>query len=374
MERWEEMDNDTVITPEYAHKFDRSGLCEFGVCVGSCSCKGTGIKVDYTKNVLTPYGYTKAKYNKGQSYNYDEYDLFALKTKILPHIQKMNSTWYPVFEPMDGGDKMVYNSVELYSGSTFVPTTDELYPALRKIVDDAIELFPGYCLLLHDFYPIMYKDVCLPATWISSILLVMYGGTSPECDEGCRDLIHGNYKYKDGAVYVKLYHGEDTEFLTDYVELPDEEKLEDESATGSTILKFQNGYSDRYYKLYFRLLDYLHDLYLRGSVVLRSPDNDDFIRNWQLRPFVKTAENINIYIADYRDTLLIPHPTEFLIRRLQGYSIVKYPLVGEYMYRAEEILKQEGYDYNVSEVIRVHTTNIDQVRRLRHIMVDTIYR
>jgi hypothetical protein len=139
----------------------------------SCSadglnCGGVKTEIQETNDVLTPYWHTIFELNSGKPlyFNYTQYTLFALQSKIIPELKP----GYRIkFLNLQVDDKMVV-IVQLYKGDEFVPSLGEVEIELRSLVDQALIFEPEYALLIHNRYPIDYKHECMSTSWLTSIL------------------------------------------------------------------------------------------------------------------------------------------------------------------------------------------------------------
>lgn len=323
---WLTYDRNTDLSLYVNHKTPTQTSCSTGT---SCGCSARDIVYQETNEIILPYYYNKVEMYESQTYNYTEYDLFALKTRLLPEIQKIDSSYTVRFDVREYDNKM-YNVVEIYSGSEFVPLLGELYEQIRDIVADALDKdITSYSLLIHGEFPIEYKDVCLPSAWLSSILRILFMPETkckkvlgiPTMRDSCRTVTMGSYYIIDSKVYVDL---------TDFTELYSIYGLEDlDRAT-------YKSFSNLYHQLYKRLLNYLIDIYKLGSIVLNT--DNEIIRDFELQPLVMNVKmGLGIYMANYR-THHLRDPTRFLYKVLLGdrYIMAETTVL--------EKLKEVGFD------------------------------
>lgn len=290
----------------------------------TCGCNKQNVTYQETNDILLPYYYNKIGMDEPQTYNYTEYDLYSLKTRILPELLKIDSTYSVRFNVKEYEGKM-HNCVEIYSGATFIPLYGDLYNRVRSIVADAMnEDLLDYCLLIHGEFPIEYLGVCMPSAWLSSILRILFMPESrckrvvslPIMKESCKTVTMGPYYLEDSKVYVDLSEAANIYSIYGF---------EDGELVGDLTYK---SYGNLYQMLYKRLLNYLVDLYKLGSIVLNTTSN--LIRDFELQPVVTNEEmQLGIYVADYR-THHLRDATRFLYRMLVGDKYVTVdPLVLE---------------------------------------------
>lgn len=337
-----------------------------------------------TKNLLTKFYNTQAKWGVSQHYNYDPYDLFALKSKLVRHVEIINPLLSPHLEVLPLEGKMVV-SVELYDGSTFHPTDEEMYSKLRPIVDREIEEYPDHCLLIHDWNSILYKGICLHSHWLKTVLKLMYGSGDVSCSRlamhltkevaECSSLVTGEaenggpiYKYVDGAVLVNLRPRKIT-YDTEKIFTEEDMKGLVEEATVGIVKIGTKSYLDRYNNLYLRLLDFLVDIFVRGALVLHEEIDKDFIEDWDLEPLIKTQTERHLYVADYRNCFLFSCGTTFLTRQMQGFYEIKYEMEDRNREKLSELLAEEGLPYEIhGKFVHIAVGNYEDLQIADHIV------
>lgn len=304
-----------------------------------------------TNDVLTPYYQTLMdrvppgnREPKRREWNYTSYDLFSLRTKLSLPISQIDSTWYPHFNVVKYMERG-YVSVDMYSGDRFVPLDASLHSSVQKVVDDAINTMPGYCLLIHDVYHVSYEDVCMPAAWIGGVLPLiphrfrsLRESTPPNTIEETRRWPL-DVAYFNGSLYVRL---------------------EEESAYATT---FRNVYED--------VLQMLSSLYKRGSVVLFN--DSDFIELWKLVPYNLTDGEKGVYTCDWFNPLIARDRTHFLTQRLQGTTSIKVNVRKSNVSRhvVSEALTSRGFKHYFSgSYVHVEVSSYEEAEEAATISTD----
>ena len=180
-------------------------------------------------------------------------------------------------------------TVQLYEGTTFIPTTGQLYSDIQTIINEAVDFEPEYCLLIHGAYSITYKGKTFSRSWLSTVLLLLPIPNTLTYTSDPDTLQSYESFLQDGEIYVKL----------DPID----------------------NYSEAHSQLYLATLDTLLDLYNRGSILLDPTLDRDFIRSWDLlaNPLyrIEVAGRVDtdrrrLYHPRWRNTWITINPNNFL--------------------------------------------------------------
>ena len=314
--------------------------------IGGCSSQDNDCNRIYTyiptKDIFTPYAYTVIPINptddtRSPKYNYDEYNLFCLRTRLAPHVKSLGlrlagvDSWGIRFEPLLD-DIIMRIAVVIYNGDVFVPVTDEFYEELQDLVDlicndtyieedGQQENIKDYCLLIHSTFSIYYKGVMIDKVWLSSVLpyiplpsTVIYS-QSFDTLYGYPSLYLPSGNTESDGVYIKLER------------------------------KFS--YTTTYNKLYLQTLDIIHDFYTRGTIILDSQLDSNFIQLWGLTQnnVIKTNTNIGVYHPGWINRWIAPNPTKFLLDRRSGIPYIPFSIPDDLAFKHGISIKLKKHNF-----------------------------
>lgn len=291
--------------------------------MSSCTVNGEcGIRNEYipTIDVFTPYAYpvlsdTASDKSSLEKQNYDEYDLFCLRTRLSPHIKRLGlkiagvDSWGIRFEPL------LYNtvmriSVVIYNGDIFVPITSDFHQELQDLVNSICgdkytedgDNIKDYCLLIHSEFSIPYENSIIDKVWLESVLSYLPFPTTVIYSQ-TQDKVH-----EYDSLYVFPAEGELSGL---YVKL--ERKLL---------------YNNAYHRLYMQVLDIIYDFYIRGTIILDPDADSTFIQLWGLTQnrIIHSESRFRMYHPGWVNRWIAPNPTKFILDRRSGIPYIVFSL------------------------------------------------
>lgn len=224
--------------------------------------------------------------------SYLPYDLFTFRTKFERKLYGLDPTYHFSFV-----SKQIHNvmrlTIDIYKGATFVPLNVSLASRIQQLVDECVSTYPKLCLLLDARVPITRGTKTLTKSWMRSLFPFL----------SFEKRFHA--VFEEGRIYIDL---------RDDVE-----------------------YTNRYTKLYLKLVDVLFDYYKRGLVPLSPKFHNDIINNWSLEKvyeqYVPPGQGgypgeIALYEATWKNHHFAPDMVSFLYDRVQSIPEIKI-LVGD---------------------------------------------
>lgn len=262
------------------------------------------MNVQLEPHVLTPYFYPRINVSatsctEEEEPNYDEYQLFCLKTRLRPFLEKYNLGHLSIeFVPVQRGNKF-YIGIRLTDAGQSVELQPSDQRRLEEKVNEITTVNRTYCLLYSaDTELYLDRTYCrkrIPSVWILSVLpyLPIDPVVNPYVDE--------TYLYVDLSIY------------------PD--------------------YDLRYDQMYNQIERNLLELY-RGGVIAC---NATFADDWDLAPYLllglsiinneaelledeaisELTDSNGLYIPTWNDVRFAPDRVEFLLSRMAGETVVK---------------------------------------------------
>ena len=255
-------------------------------------------------HALTPYFYpvitvSPTTCTEEPSPNYKEYNLFCLKTRLRPFINRHLGPRYSLgFVPIVRGQR-VYMGVRLTDAGEEVLLTSRQTRLLEEKVKESTTVDVNACILFSgdvDIY--LQRPSCsprLPRGWILSILPYL------PIDRIVNPYVDDQHLYVDLSIY--------------------------------------SDYNIRYNKMYDEIEESLRQYYLLGAVAC----NATFAEVWQLAPNVlygreeisnegelledeadvQLTDGYGIYIPTWEDVRFAPDRVSFLMERMAGITRVK---------------------------------------------------
>lgn len=335
----------------------------------------SGVALPYYRE----YGISDPKgiqYIEGQ--NYGEHQLFALRTRLesdplyadLATEEGTRICFRKYPDTFNIGDKKIQGMrVYLQIVTVDVDTAKTYYLEpdwLKERVDYWLNKHQDYFVILSDQYPVS-STIDIPVWWSHEILdhvnmSYLYKDVYEPVDREDLSRIK-NYDYftENGTLFMRLI---DDNSPYNIGELTPRESL----STGERNyrrnyaqygdLKF---YSQRYYDLQFKLIEFLEGLYIRGSLVL---DHDSpLIKNWDM---VELSHHDGIYTVSWSDARLGVYDgiTQMLSRQLPSsiqnwdYQLLYYYLGDNPVLLHDTVAVIPQVSYILGDVLMVRVDNI----------------
>lgn len=278
------------------------------------------MNIQLEPHVLTPYFYpqlnvTATTCSEEEDSNYREYNLFCLKTRLRPFLEKRNLSKLTIeFIPVQRGSR-IYIGLRLTDAGERVTLSPKDQQALEEKVKEITTINRTYCLLYSSDARI-YLDwrFCrqkISSDWILSLLpyLPLDSVINPYLDNG--------YLYVDLSIYLD--------------------------------------YDTKYQELYVEIEKHLRQLYQQGAVVC----NSTFAQAWQLTPqtllgyssitneaelledetTADLTDETGVYVPIWSDVRFAPDRVVFLLSRMAGEKHVKIHLHIKLLSHQEAIAK-----------------------------------
>lgn len=251
-------------------------------------------------HALTPYFYPRINLNllgcqPEEDPNYREYDLFCLKTRLLPFLEKWELHRNSIqFVPVQRGDKFLIG-IRLVDADVRVDLSTEMQQRLENKIKEITSIDRMSCLLFSSDVEIYVGGKKIPANWITSMLPYI------SVDPVTNPYLNGMYLYVDLSVY------------------PD--------------------YNSKYHQLYDEISRQLLEYYQQGAVIC----NSTFAEAWSLRPITllgvpiinsrdemaedtilqETTNQNGIYIPTWDNFRFAPDRVSFLLDRMAGNRYIR---------------------------------------------------
>lgn len=255
------------------------------------------MNIQLEPHVLTPYFYpqlnvTATTCSEEEDSNYREYNLFCLKTRLRPFLEKRNLSKLTIeFIPVQRGSR-IYIGLRLVDAGERVTLSPKDQHALEEKVKEITTVNRTYCLLYSSDADIYLDErFCrqkIPSYWILSLLpyLPIDPVINPYLDDG--------YLYVDLSIYLD--------------------------------------YDVKYQELYAEIERHLKQLYRQGAIVC----NSTFAQQWQLKAQTLLGYSIitneaelledettsdltddtGVYIPIWSDARFAPDRVTFLLSRM----------------------------------------------------------
>ena len=203
--------------------------------------------------------------------NYSAYDLFCLRTRLLPHLAMIDREIDATFLSYQEGDAMRLYICLLKRGD-FIEVTEDQAAVLRGAVDYHLTRAPSYCLVYH----VDLATTEIPKAWLRGVL--PYVGPSKS------DVQDDSY-YDNGGLYVAI--GDRVEYAMYWTEMC----LEIEA----------------------RLIRWY-----RQGICLLHPDLDHrLIADWKYEMIGEAdGDEACLYRPTWQDSRFAPCPNSFILDRL----------------------------------------------------------
>ena len=241
----------------------------------------SGIGIKNVDDIVLPFSYATIPIGGDgvavtDEQNYVPYQLFCLKSRILPFVPG----WDIGFTPKRIGDR-VHLILEFHGVNGRVDLDSEKRKYIVQLVDDIISHHSDYCLLFTGSVNIEYRGISIPSVWTVGML--------PFIDMPDR-----------------IYYGDNEKYM-----------LESYYSGQSVFAKLEGvvDYMNAYHRLHTFILKSLFSLYESGSII--SEPESEIVRNWGLVNVKK-----NIYKPSWRNTFYAPDPVRFLWSRLEGLKTI----------------------------------------------------
>jgi hypothetical protein len=284
-----------------------------------------GVELPYYKEYGIEY---PIENNVMAGQNYGEHQLFSLRTRLESD---------PLYAELatNEGTKITFRKypsdigmrVHLQIVSIDVKTGDRYYLSpewLEERVMYWLNKYEDYFVLFSDQYPVEL-ETGIPSWWIRDIMSKINLTSILQdafVDELGPDGIQENldaydYFHEDGRLYIKLIDPS-LEYNKSLLSIDTETPLPSgEKAFKRHDVNFGDyaAFSDRYYRLYIRLLEYLELWYSRGALPLER--ENPLIREWKL---AELRDHPGIFIAPWKDMrfTLYDGTTPMLTRQLES--------------------------------------------------------
>ena len=306
-----------------------------GCASGNCD----SVEAIATLNVVTPYFYTiTGVYSEGDpnasppEYNYDEYDLFCLKTRLAPHVKRIGlreasvDSWEFSFQQILH-ENVMRITVTISDGGEFVPITSNFHNELQSIVDDITSTNRDYCLLIHSQFNIVYKDLIIDRVWLNSVLKYLPIPSTVVYDQ-VRDTTYG---------YDSFY--------SSFVPSPSPPPSPPSNVDGVYVkLERKFTYTDAYYRLYMNTLNIIYDFYKRGTIALYTTDKE-FIELWNLDEYTIDNNEVKLYYPLWINNWIAPDPTKFLLDRRCGIPYITFKIGRDLAVKHGVAVKLQKYKF-----------------------------
>lgn len=217
--------------------------------------------------------------------NYNEYNLFSLRTQLLPILKDFNLS--PTFLPFEIRGKS-HIVVTVSHGAKFFTPSKEIISTIREklsYIDDT------YLLVLSDD---LYRELKVPKWWLHQIIEYL-----PRSDFSF---------VEDGKYYIKLQSDEYRESLRNFRDAPDAD------VTPTEEKKFNPpavNFNDIYNSVHDDLISNIKFLFKTGSMVCDVDTDLELINSWQLTSW----NNSPVFYCDWVDTRFENNKTRFLYER-----------------------------------------------------------
>lgn len=301
------------------------------------------MNTQYEPQVLTPYYYSVLNISpegctEQEANNYNEYNLFCLRTRLVPFLSSQGWGHLSVtFPPIQRGKRMVIGLYLTNAGqkAEFLPREIE---KLERKVTEITTVKPEYCILYSSDIPVYYKMKRIPSAWVLSVLPYIL------IDEHTNPYVDGTHLYVNLSRY--------------------------------------GDYNIRYNQMYSEISKILKDYYSWGGVVC----NDSFAQKWQLAPYIslgfETIDNVNqlltdeeirestdgngLYLPTWINNHFAPDRVLFLLERMAGETIIKIKISSLLGQRASlgEYLKDYTFYINDNLLIIEDMKSLGEIQKL----------
>lgn len=300
------------------------------------------MNIQLEPHVLTPYFYpllTVSPLNctEQEESNYNEYNLFCLKTRLRPFLEKHISSALTIeFVPLQRGPRF-YIGIRLSDAGERIDLTSKQQRLLEDKVTEITTINRTTCLLFSadvELYLDQFK--LIPVVWILSVLpyLPIDPTTNPYVNET--------------HLFVDLDHYSD--------------------------------YNIRYDQMYYQIEKELRDYYRRGAVVC----NAYFADIWHLSSYIllgfssilneaelledeaiaELTDSNGLYLPTWHDVRFAPDRVEFLLSRMAGERIVKIKIHPIQKANVAKILSGRDFLINERHVILYDVQDLDEIKDL----------
>ena len=298
-------------------------------------------------HVLTPYFYPQVNIGatgcaEEEEPNYDEYNLFCLRTRLRPFLERHISPHLSIeFVPTQRGQRF-YIGVRLTDAGQRAELSSSQQRRLEEKVEEIVTLNRMYCLLYSadaDLY--LDRTFCrkkISAIWILSVL--PYLPIDPVANP-----------------YV-----DDTHLFVDLTIYPD--------------------YNLRYEQMYSQIERTLRDYYRQGAVVC----NATFADEWQLYPYIllglssiqnegelledeaiaELTDSNGLYLPSWDDVRFAPDRVEFLFARMAGDSIIRIQIHPSSSKKAAiaKLLTGRNFLFDGDTLVLLDTQDLEDIRTI----------
>jgi hypothetical protein len=233
--------------------------------------------------------------------NYGPYDLFVLRTKLLPQLQQLNKGYDIGFARFEVNNTMRM-TINVLDGGEFVSLDKEQAAQIQRWIDEAIAFEREYSLLITSRALIQYKGKQIPSYWVASMLPYV--------------VINDIYQpfYHKGAIYIMLN--------------PDED------------------FNSQWSLLHEQVIKTLIELHQDGAIVCHPERDELVIDDWALLPFNPSpapeqddlSQEALLYYPDWSDPRFAPDQQLFIRERLAGEKRIRLAVKSNV---ARHILTQE---------------------------------
>ena len=214
--------------------------------------------------------------------NYTDYDLFCFNSKLEMQIQTWNPDLSHRLVPKEYQGK-IFLFVELLYGYSNLPISKEMQEKLQTAVTECYKLVPGKFLFFSTKQAIPIRGLVLPSYWLRSVIPLL---SLPEViNYNQMEIFSLQAEFYEGNLYLAL-DGD-----TNYTEDANQLKL--------------------------KLLEYLHLLYVQGTVAL--PKDSPLIKDWSLKSVLP-----GLYTAKWNNFIFAKEKTPFLLSLVYGEKDVSF--------------------------------------------------
>jgi hypothetical protein len=209
-------------------------------------------------------------------YNHDTYDIFVMRTRLIPFIHKYLGKNYDIKITFEDEERVARIHIIPVLGSKVVPLTGEMKKIIQKEVDEQLSFPNRHALIFSTYNYLSDKNFeHIPIKWVEQI--IRYIDVVP-------------------SEFAPVVHN-----FSIYADL-------------GNVGNFNKIYEE----LHLRIIEQIREMYHKGCI----PDAEKIEKDWSLVPISQKAEGDYplpvLFQPTWTDTRFAPHLVEFLYERLAG--------------------------------------------------------